>query len=92
MTMLQYNKLIAAFVSVFATRYVLQWTGVDVSTIGIDSEWQAIWTGLVDIVVASVTGFFVWAVPNVKKTLSDFWADVKEWWAGVKSRWLPWVS
>jgi hypothetical protein len=71
---MEYNKLIAAFVSVIATRIILKWTGVDVSTLGVDLEWQMLWALVVDLVAASVTGFCVWLVPNVKKRWRDLWA------------------
>ena len=69
--MLAYNKLIVAVVSVLLTRALLRWTGIDIASLGVETEFHAVVTALVDVAVAGVTGFMVWWVPNVQKRLRD---------------------
>lgn len=71
--MFEYNKLIAAVVSVIAMRLLLRWTGIDVNALGVGTEFQALIALAVDAVVASVTGFLVWYIPNVKARWRDWW-------------------
>lgn len=74
--MLEYNKLIAAFVSVIAMRLLLRWTGIDVNALGVGTEFQAAVALGVDAAVAAVTGFLVWWVPNVRARLRDKWGEL----------------
>lgn len=77
--MLEYNKLIVAFASIIATRLILRWTGIDVNTLGIDTEFRELIALGVDATVAAVTGFLVWWVPNVRARLRDRLAQIKAW-------------
>lgn len=81
MTMLGYNKLITAIVSVVLMRWVTRWTGLDLAEIDDDGELKAAIALSIDCAVASVTGFMVWWIPNVRKRLRDAWSDIKGWFA-----------
>lgn len=69
--MTAYNKLIAALVSVFLMRLLLQWTGLDAAALGVGDQFRDLVSLGVDAVAAAVTGFFVWLVPNIKRGVNE---------------------
>lgn len=74
--MLAYNKLIAAIASVIGMRLLLRWTGIDINALGVSAEFNTAIALSVDAMVAGVTGFFVWWVPNVHRRIRDAWAEL----------------
>jgi hypothetical protein len=67
--MMAYNKLIAAIVSALLVRWFLQWSGIDITAIGVEEDLRLLVSVAIDFAAAGVSGFFVWLVPNIKKAL-----------------------
>ena len=62
--MTAYNKLFAAILSTLAIRWFLTLTGINVTELGVDTEFRALVTLGFDAAVAGLNGFFVWLIPN----------------------------
>lgn len=66
-----YNKLIAAVLSVLATRWFMRVSGVDLDAAGVGEDLRLAIMLSLDACAAAVSGFFVWLIPNVKKTVCE---------------------
>lgn len=59
-----YNKLFAAILSTFISRWMLQYFGVDAEALGVGPDLQLLVALGIDSAVAAFNGFWVWLLPN----------------------------
>lgn len=62
--MSKYNKLFAAVGATLASRWLLQYLGIDAVAIGVEADLKDIVSFGIDAAVAGFNGFWVWLLPN----------------------------
>lgn len=62
--MSKFNKLFAAIGATLASRWLLQYFGIDTVAIGVGTDLQDFVSYGIDAGVAGFNGFWVWLLPN----------------------------
>ena len=65
--MTRFNKLFAAIGATLASRWLLQWAGIDAVAIGVEADLRDFVSYGIDAGVAAFNGFWVWLLPNKAK-------------------------